>query len=81
MSTYQYHKEGHREAMFALSVQCYAHYGAVSSVWIYLGVITPHARKKGKGKEKESKEDKEYKEQQEKARKAREEQADRAKRA
>jgi len=52
MEKYDYHTHGHKEVVFALSVQCYAHYGAVASTWVYVGYLTPHAKsKKGKGNE------------------------------
>lgn len=49
MSCYDYHTNGHKEAVFALAVQCFPHYGAVASTWVYVGVLTPHAKKKKKG--------------------------------
>ena len=49
---YDYHTNGHKDAVFALSVACFAHYGAVASCWVYIGVLNPHARaKKKKDKE------------------------------
>lgn len=52
MSNYDYHENAHRDVVYVLSVQCFAHYGAVASTWMYLGWLTPHkARKKKKDKE------------------------------
>ena len=54
MSKYSYHRNGHKEAVFALAVQCFAHYGAVASTWVYVAVLNPHNRsKKGRGGDKE----------------------------
>lgn len=53
MSTFDYHTNGHKEAVFALAVQCFPHYGAVASTWVYIGVLHPHAKKKKKGDDKE----------------------------
>ena len=51
MTQYPYHENGHKEIAFALSVQCFAHYGAVASTWVYLGWLAPHARRKNKNKD------------------------------
>ena len=57
MEKYPYHEEGHRDAMFALSVQAYAHYCAVAAMWVYIGVIIPHkTAEKEKQKEEDEKE-------------------------
>ena len=55
MSKYPYHEEGHREAKFALSVAAFAHYCAVTAMWVYVGVIVPHKASVDKGKEAEEK--------------------------
>ena len=44
----RYHEEPNKEATFALSVQCFPHYGSVSSTWVYVGVLTPHEQQKKK---------------------------------
>ena len=49
---YDYHKNGHKEAVFGIAVQCFPHYGAVCSTWVYVGCITPHASKGRKKKKK-----------------------------
>ena len=53
MSNYSYHQNGHKEAVFALSVQVFAHYGAVASTWVYIGCLSPHAKAKKKKDDKE----------------------------
>lgn len=50
MENYDYHTIGHKDAIFALAVKCFPHYAAVSSTWIYIGVLTPHSKRKGKNK-------------------------------
>ena len=48
MSKFEYHKNPHKEAQFAVSVQCFTHYGSVCSTWVYVGCMFPHATKKKK---------------------------------
>ena len=48
MNNYQYHENGHKEVSFACAVQCFAHYGAVASTWVYIGWLAPHTRKNKK---------------------------------
>ena len=48
MSKYKYHEHVHKDVVFALSVQCFAHYGAVASTWVYIGWLVPHVSKKKK---------------------------------
>ena len=48
MTHYDYHTNGHKEVVFALAVQCFAHYGAVASTWVYVGCLNPHASTKKK---------------------------------
>ena len=54
MTKYDYHQNGHKEIVFALAVHCFAHYAAVTSTWVYVAHLSPHAKNK---KKKESKED------------------------
>ena len=51
LSNYKYHENGHKEVSFVLAVQCFAHYGAVASTWVYIGWLAPHTRKKKNAKE------------------------------
>ena len=44
MTNYDYHTHGHKDVSFVLAVQCFPHYGAVSSIWVYLGYVVPHAK-------------------------------------
>ena len=48
---HDYHEQGHKDVSFMLAVQCFPHYGAVASTWVFLGYITPHSKlsKKRKG--------------------------------
>ena len=48
VSKFEYHKNPHKEAQFAVSVQCFTHYGSVCSTWVYVGCMFPHATKKKK---------------------------------
>lgn len=48
MSKHDYHKNSNKDAAFAIAVQCFAHYGAVCSTWVYVGCVTPHAKAKKK---------------------------------
>lgn len=48
MTHYDYHTNGHKQVVFALAVQCFAHYGAVASTWVYVGCLNPHASTKKK---------------------------------
>lgn len=50
MRMHPYHENGHKDVVFACAVQCFAHYGAVASTWVYLGWLAPHKTKKKKDK-------------------------------
>ena len=51
MGGHPYHECGHREVQYALAVKCFAHYGAVASCWVYIGIVTPHFSTKKKQEE------------------------------
>ncbi len=48
MRKFPYHENGHKDVQFAIAVQCFAHYGAIASIWVYIGCLTPHQSKKKK---------------------------------
>jgi hypothetical protein len=62
MSKYPYHEEGHLNAVFAISCTAFPHYCAVTAMWVYVAVITPH-------KAAETKEDKVERKKQEETKK------------
>ena len=56
MSRHDYHEQGHKDVSFLLAVRCFSHYGAVASIWVYIGYLIPQltskrSEKKGKGDE------------------------------
>jgi len=53
MTNYDYHTQGHKDVSFVLAVQCFPHYGAVSSIWVYVGYVVPHAKDARKKKAKQ----------------------------
>jgi len=50
MRNYDYHEQGHKDVDFLFAVQCFPHYAAIASVWVYLGYIVPTAKAKGGGR-------------------------------
>jgi len=50
MKTYDYHEQGHRDVSFLFAVQCFPHYGAIASVWVYIGYLTPNKASRRKGR-------------------------------
>ena len=73
MAKYPYHEEPHRDAIFAISVAAFAHYCAVTAMWVYVGVITPHKASISKDDEKEKERREKERKKEEKAIKLKEE--------
>ena len=57
MTAYQYHQYGHKEVAFVLAVQCFAHYGAIASTWVYVGCLVPKKKSRKKKDDKDNGQD------------------------